>query len=153
MILLGVSLMTAMAPRQIVYIIDPNPNLRLGTTTRQVSNEETGLTQTRLYNVTDGAVQQNIHALDILGTSEWAYTTDVAACNSKIEGTFTIVAIKQFRIEYQTGGTQGTIGQGRPCNYGVEVYAQVKITKLDQWHIAAYGRNQRDCAWNVSVSG
>ena len=89
------------------------------------------LTQTRLYNVTDGAVQQNIHALDILGTSEWAYPTDDASCNSKIEGTFTIVAIKQFRIEYQTAATTATTGHGRPCNYGVEVYAQVKITKLD----------------------
>ena len=48
---------------------------------------------------------------------------------SFLVGTITIAATKQFRFEYQVEGTDSN-GLGYACNFGVEVYAQVMITKI-----------------------
>jgi len=87
-------------------------------------------TQIRLYNVTDAGVQANVGALPILGTSAYSYLTHVIFAESCLIGTFTITGTKQFRIEYRVAATRATDGLGYPSNFGVEVYAQVKITKM-----------------------
>jgi hypothetical protein len=85
------------------------------------------LAQIRLYNVTDGAVQQNIGGKDIYGSS--VYCTAAEGPKSLMLGTFTIADTKQFRVEYSVAVTVSTAGLGRPANRGPEVYAQVEITK------------------------
>ncbi len=76
----------------------------------------------RLYNVTDAAVAIIGEGL---GSGSYYYPFPLI-------GTITITATKQFRVEYyaSTGSGSGTAGQGFPTNLGVEVYAQVEITKI-----------------------
>jgi hypothetical protein len=90
-----------------------------------------GYAQVRLYNVTDVGTQQNIAAKGMLGTSVTAMAGYYGDGASEIYGTFIITGTKQFRIEYQVNTTSVDIGFGRPANFGVEVYSQVKITKIN----------------------
>lgn len=83
---------------------------------------------TRLYNVTDAAVQVNVNSVAMYGTSE--YSGQDENQTSVIIGTFTITATKQFRIEYKVTSTVATQGLGMPTNFGPEVYAQVIITRI-----------------------
>jgi len=82
---------------------------------------------TRLYNVTDAAVQVNVASLDINGTSQ--YNDADGPITAKLLGTFTITDTKQFRIEYRVTTTIATYGLGWATNWGTEVYAQACITK------------------------
>lgn len=92
--------------------------------------EATSYTATRLYNVTDGAVQANVNSLDIYGESVEAAPSYSVGTQSHLMGTFTLLGTKQLRLEYRVNTTQATYGHGRAANYGTEVFAQAKITKI-----------------------
>lgn len=88
----------------------------------------TGFSQARLYNVSDTAVQVNINSKAMIGSS--VSPSSINGESSLILGTFTIAATKQLRIEYRVYGTKATVGLGNPSNLSEEIYAQVKITKI-----------------------
>ena len=90
-----------------------------------------GNAQIRLYNVTDAAAQQNVGSADMLGSVTMSYSGGATTVNdSFLVGTFTIAGTKQLRLEYRVITTSATNGLGLPANFGVEVYAQVSITKI-----------------------
>lgn len=78
--------------------------------------------QTRLYNVTDTATA-------IIGESGNITSSGYLGPTSHLDGIITIAGTKQFRLEYYVGAAVAT-GHGSPANFGVEVYAQLRITKL-----------------------
>ena len=87
--------------------------------------------QVRLYNVTDNAVQTNVNGKAVLGSSAYGSNSGTSVVESSLYGTFTITGTKQFRIEYTVTDARATDGLGLPGNIDEEIYAQVKLTKLN----------------------
>jgi hypothetical protein len=81
-----------------------------------------GLGQIRLYNVTDGTP-------DVIGGCA-TNSVDNLTSTLNLIGTVIIADTKQFRLEYYISNTAATYGHGVASNYGVEVYAQLKIKKI-----------------------
>lgn len=80
----------------------------------------------RLRNITDGVDVPNG-----IGTSTWIDASDGSVTQSYLECTLTITSSKTFEIQHRSAQTKATNGFGRASNLGViEVYTQVKITKL-----------------------
>ena len=86
--------------------------------------------QVRLYNVTDNAVQTNVNGKAMLGSTAYGANAGTSVVESSLYGTFTITGIKQFRIEYTVTDARATDGLGLPGNIDEEVYAQIRITKV-----------------------
>lgn len=84
--------------------------------------------QCRLYNITDGAVQQNVSGHEMYSTSQAVAAYDPYTLT--LIGTINLDGPKQLRIEYNVAQTVSTSGQGLATNYGPEVYAQVQIVKV-----------------------
>jgi hypothetical protein len=79
--------------------------------------------QSRLYNVTDASVV-TLGSVGMTGAVSNVSSNSVFICTLTISGT------KQFRVEYSVGATRNTDGLGAAGNLGVEVFAQLFITKL-----------------------
>lgn len=91
----------------------------------------TAISQIRLYNVTDGAVQANVGASDIIGSVTFCSSAGGALsipC-SFLFGTFTLAGTKQLRLEYRVSVTRAT-GLGYPATWGENIYAQAIITQI-----------------------
>jgi len=82
---------------------------------------------TKLRNITDAADE-------IIGGAIQSSETDTTTPESLISGTFTINASKTFEIQHQCQSTKTGNGFGINNNFSVvEIYTQVKITKLDSY--------------------
>ena len=74
-----------------------------------------GLHKTRLYNVTDAAVQQDVGPNEMYGTAEYSRGTsgvDHASNRSFIVGRFTLASSKALRIEHRCSTTTANVGYG-----------------------------------------
>lgn len=89
-----------------------------------VPGHQSGRHKAKLRNTTDSTDA-------IIGSSEMSSTVAAEQTNSTIAGVITISSAKTFQIQHQVGNALATEGLGRASNYGVvEIYTQVKITKL-----------------------
>ncbi|MBD80950.1 MAG: hypothetical protein CL840_18680 [Crocinitomicaceae bacterium] len=69
----------------------------------------------------------------VLGLNAYNHSTDNTASSSTLEGVFTVATSTTFEIQHRGSSTQSSDGFGPSNSFGVnEVYAQVKITKLDK---------------------
>lgn len=89
-----------------------------------------GQAQIRLYNVTDGAIQNNRVALPIYGSAAFADPSIGNMAWSTIRDQFTIAATKTLKIDYYATAPPTAYGLGLPANCGTEVYGQLKLVKL-----------------------
>jgi len=81
----------------------------------------------KLRNITDTSDE-------IIGESSHSGSGENATTDSFIKGEFTIAATKTFEIQHRTFSTKATNGFGVTSGLSVvEVYTQVKITKLDSY--------------------
>lgn len=91
------------------------------------SAHKTNQHKIKLRNITDASDE-------IIGSSERSHTSDNTPTNAVMAGTFSVSAIKTFEIQHQCVLTVATTGFGQPSSISVvEVYTQVKITKLDSY--------------------
>lgn len=87
--------------------------------------------QTRLYNVTAGAVAQYADtSVDVLGTSAYASSAQDGHAVSLILGRIRCTALTKFRVECRVETTKATSGQGVAGSFGKEIYAIVRLKRL-----------------------
>ena len=67
----------------------------------------------------------------MLGSTAYGANAGTSVVESSLYGTFTITGTKQFRIEYTVTDARATDGLGLPGNIDEEIYAQIKLTKLN----------------------
>jgi len=91
-----------------------------------------GSAKTRLYNVSDGAVQQDINGNSIIGTSCIAYVGSYnCEGQSYLRGRFTLAASKTLRLESRTSAGNTSTGWGYATSFGEEeIYAVVNLRKV-----------------------
>lgn len=78
--------------------------------------------RTRLYNVTDAAIEFVGHM---------AYSTNSVGVPVPLIGSFTITSTKTFRIEQRCQTTRASTGLGLNSSFGIdEVYSSYLITKI-----------------------
>lgn len=82
-----------------------------------------GQLQSRLYNITDAA-------MELLGTSDWnSAGASEAKTHSFIKGKFTIAAQKTFEIQYRVQTSRAVNGLGIATSWGDEIYTTVELWK------------------------
>ena len=88
--------------------------------------------QARLYNITDGGVQQTALGSDLYGTT--ARTGDAAVNNtmtdSIIYGKFVIAAAKVFEIQHRCQTTKALTGFGVASSFATDIYTSVQLLKV-----------------------
>lgn len=81
-----------------------------------------GVHKTRVWNVTGSEAM-------LYGTSELAGGADIQS-RSFVSGMTRLAATTVIELQHRCGSTYGTTGLGRACGMGVEIYSEMKITKL-----------------------
>jgi len=88
------------------------------------------LHQCRLYNITDGGVQQDQNGNDVLGGNAVSDSTTGTQTDSILISRFVIAAQKTFELQHRCSTTRAGNGQGRPVSWGNEIYSRVELVKV-----------------------
>ncbi|GJM01973.1 MAG: hypothetical protein DHS20C08_04740 [Rhodomicrobium sp.] len=76
-----------------------------------------------LYNVTDAAEE-------LAGSAAYTHTGSATSTKSFIDGYITIASEKVFELRHRCAATQATYGMGTRSQFGTEIYANLKFTKV-----------------------